>query len=420
MKDTYLAQFDKSKGGALADLRRRAIDRFATLGFPTGAEEEWRFTDVSPIAETAFAAPNGVDASKLADLAKGPLKACQFTFIDGRFAPSLSSLKLPKSVAAGSLASFLAEDPKRVEPHLARHASFEKNAFAALNTAFVGDGVFLHIPRGVKIEEPVHLLFLSAADGTPVVSHPRVLVIAEEGAHATIVESYLGPAGGTYFTNAVTEIVAREAAVIDYYKVQRESPKAYHVATVMAHLGRNAALTSHSISLGAALARNDIGAVLDGEGAEVTLNGLYEASATQLVDHHTSIDHAKPHGTSRELYKGILNGKARGVFDGKIVVRPDAQKTNAVQTNKNLLLSKDALVNTKPQLEINANDVKCKHGATIGQLDRDMLFYMRSRGIGHDDARRLLVHAFASEIIDEVKVDAIRTQLGGCLHILSS
>jgi len=390
--DGYVRQFTGGNG-----LRRRAIERFAALGFPTGREEAWRFTDVTPIAETAFGPADGADLAPLEPFAHGPLAACQLAFVNGRFAPALSSA-LPPGVT-------------RTEPD---PADIGSGAFAALNTALFRDGAFLRIAG--RIERPIHLLFLSAGDGFA--AHPRVRIAADAGAQATIVESYLGPLGGAYLTNAVTEITLGDGAILDWTKVQRESPKAYHVATVAARQARASAFTSHSISLGAAIARNDISAVLDGEGAECTLNGLFEATGSQLVDHHTSIDHAKPHGTSRELYKGILNGKARGVFDGKIVVRPDAQKTNAMQTNRNLLLSKEALVNTKPQLEIFANDVKCRHGATIGQLDGDMLFYMRSRGIDAADARRLLVHAFASEIIDEVKVEAIRAQLGGCLNLL--
>jgi Fe-S cluster assembly protein SufD len=411
--EPWLADFGRlgSSLPGFAELRRRAIDRFAALGFPSGREEAWRFTDVAPIAETAFR-PAGATANpaQFAALAKGPLRECQVAFVDGRFAPAFT--KIPPGLEAGSLAG-------REDLPLGRLAAFADHPFAALNTAFFQDGAFVRLPRGAALERPLHLLFLSSFHGEPYVTHPRILVAAEEGARATLVVSFLGPAGGTYLTNAVTEVELADGAALDYVKVQRESRSAFHVETFAARQGRGAVLAHHSISLGARISRNDVSTVLAGEGAEVSLSGLYEVSGGQLSDHHTSIEHAAPHGTSRELYKGILDGRSRAVFDGRIAVRPGAQKTNAVQTNKNLLLSKEALVHTKPQLEIFANDVKCKHGATIGQLDQDMLFYMRSRGIGEAEARRLLVHAFASEIVDQVKVDDVRAQVGGCLGLMA-
>jgi Fe-S cluster assembly protein SufD len=418
--DLYSAEFDRT-GTSLpgfAELRNRAIKRLRALGFPTGREEAWRFTDTTPVAETAFRPAGGTaNPAQFAGLAKGPLRECQVAFVDGRFAPTFTAL--PAGVEAGSLGAILRENPGRLERHLGRLAPFEDHAFAALNTAFFSDGAFVRIGRGAVVDRPIHLLFLSSFHGEPYVTHPRVLVEAEEGSRATIVISFLGPAGGAYFTNAVTELDLGDGAALDVVKVQRESRTAFHFDSVGVRQGRGAVLAHHSISLGGRLARNDISTVLAGEGAECSLFGLYEVSGGQLADHHTSIDHAAPNATSRELYKGILDGRGRAVFDGGIVVRPLAQKTNAVQTNKNLLLSKEALVHTKPQLEIFANDVKCKHGATIGQLDQDMLFYMRSRGIGAEEARRLLIHAFASEIVDQVKVDDVRAQVGGCLGLLS-
>ncbi len=421
-RNPYVSDFERNLKGlpALEDLRRKAIDRFAGLGFPTGREEAWRFTDPAPLAAVPFRPAAGTaNPAQFAGLAKGPLKGCQIAFVDGRYAPSFSSLDLAPGVRVSSLAHVLRDDPRRVEPWLGRHASFEGNAFAALNTAFMNDGVFVHLARGTALAQPLHLLFLSSLHGEPYVTHPRVLIVLEEGARGAVVESYLGPAGGTYFTNAVAEVVLGDGAALDLTKVQRESHEAFHVQALQAVLGRSSVLVHRSISLGAKLARNDLGALLAGEGAECTLYGLFEVAGTQLADHHTVIDHARPHGTSRELYKGILDGRSRGVFDGRIVVRPDAQKTNAMQTNKNLLLSREALVHTKPQLEIFANDVKCKHGATIGQLDEAVLFYLRSRGIGLAEARRLLVHAFAGEIVDTVASDAVRSQLGGCLGLLA-
>ena len=271
------------------------------------------------------------------------------------------------------------------------------------------------MPRGKDGEQPIHLLFVASSHGEPTVSHPRNLIIVGDNSQVAIVESYVGLDGGVYFTNAVTEIVAGQNAVIDYYKLQQESAEAFHIATLAVHQDRSSNFTSHSISLGGALVRNDVKARLDAEGVECTLNGLYMASGHQLVDNHTSIDHAKPHCSSHELYKGVLDGKSKGVFSGKIIVRPDAQKTDAKQTNKNLLLSADSVIDTKPQLQIYADDVKCTHGATVGQLDKDAIFYLRSRGIGHEDARSLLTYAFANEIISRIKIPSVREQLNAAV-----
>ena len=397
LQDHYLGEFERLKRPAA---RRKAFEHFRDLGFPTGHEEDWRFTDVTPVTEIPFRLPDSdADAPSLLPLARGPLKNHQITFLDGRFAPELST----KDVArlTGKERPFV-----------------EKNVFATLNDAFWTDGAHVRVPKGVTLEAPLHLLFLFSNRPEAYMTHPRVVIEMEANSRAAVVESYLGPTGGVYLTNTVTEIILGENASLDYSKVQRESPEAFHFATTIIRQERGSSLVSHSIALGALLSRNEIFTTLEGEGAVTTLNGLYEATGRQRVDFHTTIDHVKPHTTSRELFKGIMNGQSRGVFDGRIIVRPDAQKTNALQMNKNLLLSKEALAHSKPQLEIFANDVKCKHGATIGQLDEDVLFYLRSRGIGYEEARRLLVHAFASEIIDQVKVEAIRIQLGGCLSML--
>jgi Fe-S cluster assembly protein SufD len=415
-RDLYLSEFERTARElpGYRSVRQAAIGRFADLGFPTGREEEWRFTDTTPIAETPFEFVQArSDASRVKDLAHGPLQGCQLTFVDGAYTPELSRAQVPPGATVGRL-SF--QDPA-VEAHLARLAPVDGRAFTALNTAFMRDGAFVRLGKGVRLETPVHLLFLSTHRTPAFVTFPRILIVAEEGSRASIVESFVG-VSGTYLTAPVTEIVLGEGATLDHTKVQRESHDAFHVAAVQVRQGRKSVYTSHSISLGAAISRTDAGAALDGEGAEVTLNGLFEGTGRQVVDHHTTIDHVRPHTTSRELFKGILGGKSRGVFDGRIVVRAGAQKTNAMQASKNLLLSKEALVHTKPQLEILANDVKCKHGATIGQLDDDVLFYLRSRGIGLAEARRLLVHAFASEILDQVAVESVRAQLGGCLFMM--
>jgi Fe-S cluster assembly protein SufD len=417
-RDHYVAEFQKASKSlpGLAPERKAALERFTQLGLPAGSEEEWRFTDITPIVETPFkSVTRPGDPSRVAELAKGLLHGCQLTFVDGLFAPRLSTCNLPGGVTAGPLPF----RNREVTERLGRLAPVDGRAFVALNTAFARDGAFVKTERGVRHETPIHLLFLSTDRGSPYVTHPRILIEAAEGSSLSIVESYVG-LSGTYLTNAVTEISLGENASVDYTKVQRESHQAYHVAALQVRQARNSVFRAHSIALGAAISRNDAGAELAGEGADATLNGLFEGTGRQVVDNHTTIDHAAPHTTSRELYKGILGGQSRGVFDGRIIVRPAAQKTNAMQASRNLLLSKDALVNTKPQLEILANDVKCKHGATVGQLDENVLFYLRSRGIGLADARRLLIHAFASEILDQVSVEAVRKQLGGCLFMISN
>jgi len=459
----------------LAPLRREALDAFHKTGFPTTHDEAWRFTSVAPIERISFApapplpaaaAEAPIEAVRRAAL--GVTRGPRLVFLDGRFSEGLSTLALdgvspafdraashgllPSGARLVTLREALASDRGRpfVVAHLARHAAFADAPFAALNTAFLDDGAFLHIPDGVNVDEPILLAFLSTEGALPTVSHPRVLVIAGAGSSATIVETYgslpydtqdllrlrrgaldrqvpapafLQAAGATlgkYFTNAVTEIVLGEDAAVEHLKLQLEAPGALHVATVAAHLARGSRYTSRSFSVGGALARNDVVAVLDGEGAECTLDGLYLASGTQHVDNHTTIDHARPHGTSRETYKGIMSGRARGVFDGRIIVRADAQKTDSRQVNRNLLLSDAALINTKPQLEINADDVKCAHAATIGRLDEAALFYLRSRGIGHDQARALLIEAFAGEVVGRIGIEAIRTRLSAMVHALAT
>jgi Fe-S cluster assembly protein SufD len=333
-------------------------------------------------------------------------------FLNGRFSRELSSFrKLPNGLQLISLATALQSDPGTLVSYLARYASHDEHAFAALNTAFIEDGAFIFIPKDVVVGLPIHLLFISTSGGKPTVSHPRNLIVAEANSQVSIVESYFGLNDGTYFTNAVTEIVVNDNAIVDHYKLQRESMHAFHFSTLQVQQSRSSSFSTHSIALGGALVRNDVNTVLNGEGAEATLDGLYVVSGQQHVDNHTRIEHAKPHCSSRELYKGILDQKARAVFNGRIIVRPDAQKTDSKQTNKNLLLSEEALANTNPQLEIYADDVKCTHGATIGQLSTDALFYLRTRGIGLETARNLLTYAFANEITNRIKIEPLRAEL---------
>jgi Fe-S cluster assembly protein SufD len=422
-RDAYLSDYaDFEKGPSskappwLQRVRSKAIDRFAELGFPTLRDEEWRFTNLTPLVKRRFEPAEVFDldrstAHKLQSAIFNAGPSTLLVFVNGRYAPSLSSQRpLPDGVVAGSLAAVLKSQPESVEPYLAHYADYEDQAFAALNTAFIEDGAFVSIPRGKVVEEPIHLVFVTA-DDEPVVVHPRNLVLAGVNSQATVIETYLALNEDVYFTNAVTEIVAAENAVLDHCKLQRESIAAFHIASTQLHLGRSSNFTTHSIALGGSLVRNDVNAVLDGEGCECTLNGLYLAKGRQHIDNHTRIDHATPHCASHELYKGILDGSAHGVFNGKIYVHPDAQKTDAKQTNKTLLLSPDAVIDTMPKLEIFADDVKCTHGATIGQLAEEAIFYLRSRGIGREEARSLLTFAFANDIIGRIKVAPIRSRL---------
>jgi len=351
----------------LRQAREAGFERFAKLGFPTTHDEEWRFTNVARIARANFQS--------------GEAKL---------------TLKAPAGVEV--------LDASEAGLDLSRYAS-AGTPFAALNTAFLNQVVVLRVPRGVVIEDPIEIAYEANAAAA---DHPRSVILVGANAQCSIVETYSGQ--GQYLTNAVTQIVAGEGAVVDHYKVQQEDRAAFHIATLDATLGRSANFSTTSISLGAALARNDVNAVLS-EGSEATLNGLYLVNGSQHVDNHTVIDHAKPHGTSHELYKGILDGKSSAVFNGRIMVRKDAQKTDSKQTNKNLVLSDEAVIDTKPELQIFADDVRCTHGATIGQLDSEALFYLQSRGIGRADARNLLTYAFAQDITDRIKIASLRERL---------
>ena len=422
--DLYVHAFESLQkdfdGGAplwLHRTREAAISRFRELGFPTTKAEAWKYTNVAPITKVPFqpvpgAEPHGVAGEAVDLYTFGVLKCSQLVFINGRFAPRLSYLRwLPEGVRVRSLSEVLEKDARSLEPHLGRVAALDGNPFTALNTAFMQEGAFIHVPSGRVVEEPIHLLFVSASRKEPAVSYPRNLVVLAENSQATVIESYAGLDRGLYFTNAVTEVVVGPGAVLDHYKMQRESESAFHVATMAVHQDRSSRVACNSISLGGALARNDVNAIFKGEGGELDLNGLYAVAGQQHVDNHTWIDHARPNCTSRELYKGILDGKSRGIFNAMIFVRKEGQKTNARQTNKNLLLSNDAFVDSTPGLEILADDVRCSHGSTIGQLDENAIFYLRSRGIDEEAARSLLTYAFASELINQVKVASMRIKL---------
>jgi Fe-S cluster assembly protein SufD len=410
---------------AVREMRRGALERFLALGFPTPRLEDWRFTNVAPIAEAVFTlAPNGASpapngASEIGvRLGLGGDAAAELVFTNGGNVPALAHAPgATRGLVVGDLGAVLAGGEGRdlLETHLGRHAAYDTEAFAALNTAFLRDGALVHAAAGVGVDRPVSLVFVAVPGAAPVSLHPRVLVVAEAGSRVCVVESYGASADGPYFTNAVTEIVAGPGAVVEHVRVQSESEVAFHVSTVAAVAARDARVTLHSVSLGGSLVRNDVCARLEGDGAGCALNGLYLACGRQHVDNHTVIDHARPHTSSEERYKGVLGGRAHGVFSGRIVVRPDAQKIVARQTNRNVLLSEDAVVNTKPQLEINADDVRCFHGATVGMLDEDALFYLCSRGLDRPTAEQMLIRGFVGDLVAAIGVPRVRERLHGRL-----
>jgi Fe-S cluster assembly protein SufD len=396
-------------------LRASALHKFVSQGFPTIKDEEWRFTNVAPILDLALHAPEQparkVTEAELKQYSFGDLNTRRIVFVDGHFAPELSNAS-GNGVDVLSMRNALTSP--WVERHLARHANFEDNAFAALNTALFHDGVFVAVPARRVLERPIHILHIVTEPQSGAVFQPRNLIVVGEAASAKVIEHYITLGNGSaepYFTNAVTELVLGEDALLEHVKFQAESEKAFHIATLQAHQAKASVWTSHSISVGARLARNNIQTVLGDQGCNCIMNGLYLGRGDQLVDHHTVMDHSKPHCESHEYYHGILSDRARGVFNGKIFVRKDAQKTNAKQTNRNLLLSDDAVIDTKPQLEIFADDVKCTHGATVGQLDAKSLFYLQARGIPKPMARRMLIYAFASEVIERISLPQIREEL---------
>lgn len=419
--DRYVAEFETLEKKQFAGqpewtqkLRKDAIARFVELGFPTIRQEDWRFTNVAPIARTDYSLNPDVNGFDPASLARYRYADCvQLVVNNGQIATEMSDLSgLPEGVTVCSLMEALERFPEKVEAYLGRFARFDEHPFVALNTALHRDGVFVHVPRGVIVERPINIvLTVSPSGDEPYAVFPRNLFIAEENSQVTVVEQFISTGKGRYLTSPVTEVVVEDNAVVDHYKLQRESVDASHIATFQIQLGRSSNFSSHSISWGGGLVRNDVNAVLDGEGSEATLNGLYMVEGNQLVDNHMRVDHVAAHCDSHELYKGILDGNSRSVFNGRIYVHLGAQKTDAKQTNRNLLLSHDALCNSNPQLEIFADDVKCTHGSTIGQLDELAIFYLRSRGIGEEAARSLLTYAFAADIVERIKVDQVRLDL---------
>ena len=398
----------------LASHRREAIEAFAARGLPSRRDEEWRYTSLAPLAKLDFApaAPAALERDDLEALA-APLFACSlYAFANGRAVPGLSSAPgLPGGARCDGLAALLSDGAGPVEARLDHYVDIKAHPFAALNSAFASDGAVVRAPRGVVCDQPVHLVFASVADGTPPVTHPRVVIVAEAGSEITVVQDHVGVGPGAGFTNAVTEVHVGAGARVRFVLLQREDGDRLHVSNLQVRQERDSLFTAHTLTLGGRLVRNDAGVLLADRGAECRLDGLFTAGGESVVDNHTEVDHAQPHCTSRELYKGVLGGGARGVFRGRVIVRPDAQKTDASQQNPNLLLGPKAEIDTKPQLEIYADDVKCSHGSTIGRLDENALFYLRSRAIGAERARDLLTRAFALEVLEHLPTPGLREGL---------
>jgi Fe-S cluster assembly protein SufD len=418
--ERYVAQFEaaadrRPAGPAWLEARRReSIERFAALGLPTTRDEEYRFTNVGPITSTEFARPGDatVDRAALVEHLYGQAVAAELVFVNGRYAQALSTVD---HGITGLVAGRIADHLDSAVTEAIGAVAAPDAAFTALNTALFEDGAIVRVPKNVIVDKPINVVFVTTGSPTPTASYPRVLLVAEENSQAQVIETHVGLGGGVHFSCAVTEVVTAPGSRLEHYRVQLERPDGYHYCRLQVRAARAATFLSHAFSLGGAIVRNDLGAVLGGEGIDCTLNGLYLADGETLVDNHTTIDHAEPHCGSHEVYKGILGGKARGVFNGKIIVRKDAQKTDAKQTNKAMLLSGHAQINTKPQLEIFADDVKCTHGATVGQLDADAMFYLQARGIARIDARALLIRAFAGDIVNRVRFEPLRQRLDGWL-----
>ena len=418
--ESYIGAFDALASAppvpaAVRAMRRAALERFAALGFPTTHDEDWHYTSVSPIAGQEFmpltARSGSVRRADLAPFTFGATGWHTMVFVNGRYAPDLSDRGgLPAGVTLMDLATAWSDAPEAAA-QVGTLTSFENSAFTALNTAFMVDGAVVRVAHGVEVDRPIHLLFVTDAAAAQAMMHPRNLVVLGRHARATVIESYVSTSDALYLCNPVTEVTVGDGATLRHFKMQREGARAFHVGTIETRQARDSHYVSFSFAAGAALSRTNIYTTLGGEGGGATLNGLYMLGGEQHCDHQTQIIHAQPNCFSRELYKGVLDDRSHGVFNGKVLVHPIAQKTDGKQTNNTLLLSDTAQIDTKPQLEIFADDVKCTHGATVGQIDQLALFYLESRGIGHALARRLLTYAFAADVLETIEVDEVREGL---------
>lgn len=401
----------------LVPIRQAGIAAYSQGGLPTTAHEDWRFTSLANLREVTFdlsLAPSTLSAMELESL-PDPLQgkeSIRLVLVDGQLDEGLSSRSLlPQGITLMSMKEAIQSHQTFIKAHLGQYTYGNDSPFAALNSALFCDGVYLHLPAGVELEIPIHIMHVTSGSSQGRVSLARSFFHLEQRASATVLETFCGPSKGAYLTSPTLECRVEDQAKLEHIKIQDESPEAFHMACVYASIDREAHFKSHYLSLGGKLSRNHIRTHLNGEGLCCTLNGLYLAQGHQVMDQHMVVDHAKPHTESHEYFNGILDDQARGVFHGRIHVRQIAQKTDAKQTNKNLLLSEEAIADTKPQLEIYADDVRCTHGATIGQLDEEAIWYLRSRGIPRATARRMLVHAFAGEIIDRIDHPCIRESL---------
>ena len=408
--------------GWLGAVRSAAVAEFEQKGFPSKTAEAWRFTNVAPIAKTAFQSPEVADLSAARDTFKhfsfGDDAVCELVFVDGHFAASFSKLAQFSNSKVLTFTEALRTEAELMQKHLSKYADIKANPFVALNTGCIDEGALVVLRSDTKITTPIHLLFISTGklatsngNSTATVCHPRVLVVAEDRVEATIVESYVGPEGSEYFTNAVTEFVTGVDCRIDHCKLQQESKAAYHIATMQVDLGSKSQFVSHAASLGAKLSRNDLNVIMNGEYATATLNGLVIIGGEQHCDNHTLLHHEKPNCPSYEMYKHVLSDKASCVFKGQIYVQKDAQKTDSKQSSKTLLLSDDAYMNSQPALEIYADDVKCTHGSTTGPVDEGAVFYLRSRGISLESAKHLMSYAFAADVSRRIRVVPVRRRL---------
>ena len=422
MTTAYLEDFESftrtggSRAGWLQELRQAGLERFRQDGFPSGREEDWRFNNLAGINGTDFRlAAADVSGARPEDLRPYLFAipgVSTLVFVNGRYAPALSTpAAAPSGVTVKNLAGALAAHGDLISDHLGQYAKLEQGGFTALNTAFVKDGLFVHVPPGADAGPVVHAVFVTDERAQGAATHPRNLVLVERGGRAAVIESYISLASGAYLTNAITEAVVEQGAFLEHTKIQRESEQAFHVGTTHLHQDQDSRSLSFSISFGGAMCRNNLDMILDGSGIESQLLGMYMGRGRQEVDNHTSILHAQPNCSTREIYKGILDGRSHGIFNGKIYVTPEAQKTDAKQTNRALLLSDTARIDTKPQLEIFADDVKCTHGATVGSLDPLATFYLKSRGIGGGRARKILTYAFAAEVLEEIPHESVRREL---------
>lgn len=420
----YLNDFEKLDSNVKTDWfsqqRQSALKLFQETGFPITRQENWKYTDTRAIAKKTFSSlksdPVSISTDEINNVRFKDLDSYELVFVNGVYSEEHSNINdLPEGVIIEDMAAALAKDNDLLVKHLAQYADSNISPFTALNTAFIQHGTYINVPKNTVLEKPITVFYLAKnngqANGESFASHPRNLIVMGEHAEAILIENYIGLDDANYFTNAVTEVSLSASAILKHYKIQQESLNAYHIGNLNVMQEKDSRLQSNSVSLGGSLVRNDIHGQLAAEGAEIIMDGLYMTNGKQHVDNHTRVDHLKPNTYSSENYRGVLNGRSRAVFNGKVVVHPQAQKIEAYQNNANLLLSDDAEIDTKPELEIYADDVKCSHGATVGQLDENMLFYLRSRAIDEETARSLLTYAFADEVLSNISLAPVRNQL---------